>query len=68
MDKSKLEDLETVLYHLRLAVMNRFDSYEHIEDRNGVEKISEVNREEHLELILKYAIYELENIFGLEKK
>ena len=48
--------------------MNRFDSYEHIEDRNGVEKISELNREEHLELILKYAIYELENIFGLEKK
>ena len=42
--------------------------YEHIEERNGVEKITEISREKHLEYIMKWCLQELENNFNYEEE
>ena len=38
MNKKQRETLEVIKYQLKLSINNKFDMYEHIEERNGVEK------------------------------
>ena len=66
MKKKQRETLEIIKYQLRLSLNNKFDTYEHIEERNGVEKITEISREKHLEYIMKFCVQELENNFKFE--
>nr|DAO39329.1 MAG TPA: hypothetical protein [Caudoviricetes sp.] len=66
MNKKQRETLEIIKYQLRLSINNKFNTYEHIEERNGVEKITEISREKHLEYIMKFCVQELENNFKFE--
>ncbi|MCS5414838.1 pathogenicity island protein, partial [Staphylococcus aureus] len=50
-----------------LSIMNNFESYEHTEYVDGIEVVSEISREKHLELIMKWCAQELKNNFQLEK-
>ena len=38
MNKKQRVTLEVIKYQLKLSINNKFDMYEHIEERNGVEK------------------------------
>ena len=44
MNKKQKETLEVIKYQLKLSISNKFDECEHIEERNGVEKITEIIR------------------------
>lgn len=66
MNNEQKEVIEHVVYQLELSVMNNLESYEHTEYVNGIEVVSEISREKHLELIMKCA-QELKNNFQLEK-
>ncbi|MCG2402423.1 pathogenicity island protein [Staphylococcus epidermidis] len=68
MNKKQRETLEIIKYQLKLSINNKFDTYEHIEERNGVEKITEIGREKHLEYIMKFCVQELENNFDFEEE
>ena len=66
MNKKQRVTLEVIKYQLKLSINNKFDMYEHIEERNGVEKITEISREKHLEYIM--CLQELENNFNYEEE
>ncbi|TBW67959.1 type II toxin-antitoxin system antitoxin, TscA family [Staphylococcus lugdunensis] len=68
MNKKQRETLEVIKYQLKLSINNKFDMYEHIEERNGVEKITEISREKQLEYIMKWCLQELENNFNYEEE
>ena len=68
MNKKQRETLEVIKYQLNLSINNKFDTYEHIEERNGVEKITEISREKHLEYIMKFCVQELENNFYFKEE
>ena len=68
MNKKQRETLEVIKYQLKLSINNKFDMYEHIEERNGVEKITEISREKHLEYIMKWCLQELENNFNYKEE
>ncbi|CAA3825470.1 pathogenicity island protein [Staphylococcus aureus] len=67
MNNEQKEVIEHVVYQLELSVMNNLESYEHTEYVNGIEVVSEISREKHLELIMKWWAQELKNNFQLEK-
>ncbi|ALH98834.1 TPA: pathogenicity island protein [Staphylococcus aureus] len=67
MNNEQKEVIEHVVYQLELSVMNNLESYEHTEYVDGIEVVSEVSREKHLELIMKWCAQELKNNFQLEK-
>ncbi|HHC9566590.1 TPA: pathogenicity island protein [Staphylococcus aureus] len=67
MNNEQKEVIEHVVYQLELSVMNNLESYEHTEYVDGIEVVSEVSREKHLELIMKWCTQELKNNFQLEK-
>lgn len=68
MNKKQRETLEVIKYQLKLSINNKFDTYEHIEERNGDEKITEISREKHLEYIMKFCVQELENNFYFKEE
>ena len=68
MNKKQRVTLEVIKYQLKLSINNKFDMYEHIEERNGVGKITEISREKHLEYIMKWCLQELENNFNYEEE
>ncbi|MDK7902807.1 type II toxin-antitoxin system antitoxin, TscA family [Staphylococcus epidermidis] len=68
MNKKQRETLEIIKYQLKLSINNKFDMYEHIEERNGVEKITEISREKHFEYIMKWCLQELENNFNYKEE
>ncbi|CAC6147563.1 pathogenicity island protein [Staphylococcus aureus] len=53
MNNEQKEVIEHLVYQLELSVMNNLESYEHTEYVNGIEVVSEISREKHLELIMK---------------
>ncbi len=67
MNNEQKEVIEHVVYQLELSVMNNLESYEHTEYGDGIEVVSEVSREKHLELIMKWCAQELKNNFQLGK-
>ncbi|HDE5867949.1 TPA: pathogenicity island protein [Staphylococcus aureus] len=67
MNNEQKEVIEHVVYQLELSIMNNFESYEHTEYVDGIEVVSEISREKHLELIKKWCAQELKNNFQLEK-
>ncbi|MEI2151153.1 pathogenicity island protein [Staphylococcus sp. HMSC73A05] len=67
MNNEQKEVIEHLVYQLELSVMNNLESYEHTEYVNGIEVVSEISREKHLELIMKWCTQELKNNFQLEK-
>ncbi|HCX2110994.1 TPA: pathogenicity island protein [Staphylococcus aureus] len=67
MNNEQKEVIEHVVYQLELSIMNNFESYEHTEYVDGIEVVSEISREKHLELIMKWCVQELKNNFQLEK-
>ena len=68
MNNEQKEVIEHVVYQLELSVMNNLESYEHTEYVNGIEVVSEISREKHLELIMKWAVQELEKNFNINEE
>ena len=68
MEKEQLEVLEHINYQLKTSIFNQFESYEHTEYINGQEVVLEINREKHLELIMKWAVQELEKNFNINEE
>lgn len=60
MNQEQIDVLEHVKYQLKTSIYNHFESYEHTEFKDGQEVVSQINWEKHLELIMKWAVQELE--------
>ena len=67
MNQTQLEILNLVSYQLKISAMQTEDLYEHTVYENGKETTYEINREQHLEEIMKWAVQELNNNFELEE-
>lgn len=68
MEQEQLEVLEHIKYQLKTSIYNQFESYEHTEFEDGQEVVSEISREKHLELIMKWAVQELEKNFNINEE
>lgn len=68
MKQEQLEVLEHIKYQLKTSIYNHFESYEHTEYKDGQEVVSQINREKHLELIMKWAVQELEKNFNINEE
>ncbi|UVD88594.1 MAG: pathogenicity island protein [Staphylococcus haemolyticus] len=68
MNQEQIDVLERVNYQLKTSIYNQFESYEHTEFKDGQEVVSEINREKHLELIMKWAVQQIENNFEFEEE
>ncbi|PTI60679.1 pathogenicity island protein [Staphylococcus warneri] len=68
MKQEQLEVLEHIKYQLKTSIYNHFESYEHTELKDGQEVVSEISREKHLELIMKWAVQELEKNFNINEE
>lgn len=68
MKQEQLEVLEHIKYQLKTSIYNQFESYEHTEFKDGQEVVSQINREKHLELIMKWAVQELEKNFNINEE
>ncbi|MCG2353079.1 pathogenicity island protein [Staphylococcus epidermidis] len=68
MEKEQLEVLEHIKYQLKTSIYNQFESYEHTEFKDGQEVVSEISREKHLELIMKWAVQKLEENFNINEE
>ena len=68
MNQEQIDVLEHVKYQLKTSIYNHFESYEHTEYKDGQEVVSQINREKHLELIMKWAVEQIENNFEFEEE
>lgn len=68
MKQEELEVLEHIAYQLKTSIYNQFESYEHTEFKDGQEIVSEISREKNLELIMKWAVQELEKNFNINEE
>ncbi|MDK7889301.1 type II toxin-antitoxin system antitoxin, TscA family [Staphylococcus epidermidis] len=68
MEQKQLEVIEHINYQLKTSIFNQFESYKHTEYINGQEVVSEINREKHLELIMKWVVQELEKNFNIDEE
>ncbi|MCT1926333.1 type II toxin-antitoxin system antitoxin TscA [Staphylococcus pasteuri] len=68
MEQEQLEVLENIAYQLKTSIYNQFETYEHTEYKDGQEVVSEISREKHLELIMKWAVQELEKNFNINEE
>ncbi|MDT3982554.1 hypothetical protein ACUW58_001959 [Staphylococcus saprophyticus] len=65
MNQTQLEILNLVFYQLKISAMQTEESYEHTVYEDGKETTYEINREQHLEEVMKWAVQELNNNFEL---
>lgn len=65
MNQTQLEILKLISYQLKISAMQTEESYEHTVYEDGKETTYEINREQHLEEIMKWAVQELNNNFEL---
>lgn len=65
MNQTQLEILNLVFYQLKISAMQTEESYEHTVYEDGKETTYEIDREQHLEEIMKWAVQELNNNFEL---
>ncbi|MCO0861708.1 pathogenicity island protein [Staphylococcus pasteuri] len=68
MNQEQIEVLKHINYQLKTSIFNQFESYEHTEFKDGQEVVSEISREKHLELIMKWAVQELEKNFNINEE
>lgn len=68
MKRRQKELLTYIHYTLEMNVNDKTKIHEHSVEEGGVIETFLVNREEHLEEIMKWAIQELENNFELLKE
>lgn len=68
MTHEQRELLTRIHYILEMNVSSNNESYEHSVQENHFNKIFQVDREQHLEEIMKWTIQELENNFELLKE
>ena len=68
MEQEQHEVLEHIKYQLKTSIYNQFESYEHTEFKDDQEVVSQINREKHLELIMKWAVQELEKNFNINEE
>lgn len=68
MNQEQIDVLEHVKYQLKTSIYNHFESYEHTEFKDGQEVVSQINREKHLELIMKWAVQELEKKININEE
>ena len=68
MNQEQIDVLENVKYQLKTSIYNHFESYEHTEYKDGQEVVSQINREKHLELIMKWTVEQIENNFEFEEE
>ena len=67
MKQEQLEVLEHIAYQLKTSIYNQFETYEHTEFKDG-QVVSQINREKHLELIMKWTVEQIENNFEFEEE
>lgn len=65
MNQQKLEILTLISYQLKKSVNDQYESYEHTVTENGKETTYQVNREQHLEEVMKWATQQLKNNFEI---
>ena len=65
MNQEQIDVLEHVKYQLKTSI---YESYEHTEIKDDQEVVSQINREKHLELIMKWVVQELEKNFNFEEE
>lgn len=65
MNQIQKETLTVLTYQLRNSINDKSESYDHTLYENGQERAYEIDREQHLEIILKWTLQELENNFEL---
>jgi len=65
MNQQQLEILTLISYQLRKSINDQYESYEHTVTKNGKERTYQVNREQHLEEVMKWATQQLENNFEI---
>lgn len=68
MNQEQIDVLEHVKYQLKTSIYNHFEIYEHTEFKDGQEVVSQINREKHLELIMKWAVQELEKKININEE
>ncbi len=68
MNQEQIDALEHVKYQLKTSIYNHFENYEHTEFKDGQEVVSQINREKHLEIIMKWAVQELEKNFNINEE
>lgn len=68
MEQEQHEVLEHIKYQLKTSIYNQFESYEHTEFKDDQEVVSQINREKPLELIMKWAVQELEKNFNINEE
>ena len=68
MNQEQIDVLEHVKYQLKTSIYNHFENYEHTEFKDGQEVVSQINREKHLELIMKWSVQELEKNFNINEE
>lgn len=68
MNQQQKEVLTILAYQLRTNVNEKSEIYEHTVHEDDKEATYQVDREKHLEEIMKWAVQELENNFELENK
>lgn len=66
MNQQQLEILTLISYQLRKSVNDQYESYEHTVTENGNETTYQLNREQHLEEVMKWVAQQLNNNFKLE--
>lgn len=65
MNLEQNELLTAIAYQLKISAIQNEKSYEHTVYENGKETAYDINREQHLEEIMRWAVQELENNFVL---
>ncbi|MEB6208184.1 type II toxin-antitoxin system antitoxin TscA [Staphylococcus pasteuri] len=68
MNQKQIDVLEHIKYQLKTSIYNQFESYEHTEYKDGQEVVSEISREKHLELIMKWTVQELQENFNINEE
>lgn len=68
MNQEQIDVLEHVKYQLKTSIYNHFENYEHTEFKDGQEVVSQISREKHLEIIMKWAVQELEKNFNINEE
>lgn len=68
MKQEQLEVLEHIAYQLKTSIYNQFETYENTEFKDGQEVVSEISREKHLELIMKWTVQKLQENFNINEE
>lgn len=68
MTQEQKELLTYIYYTLEMNINDKSKTYEHSVEENGIVKTFEVNREQHLQEVMYWAVQEIEKHFDVTVK